>query len=150
MLTSLAPVRDGQGMVTGVIGTSRDVTAYGLRDRELAIVEARYKLVVEAIPAVTCLYSVTNGVQSYEFVSPQVEHILGFTSNEMARLWSTSPELAVHPDDRERFAADAAHLTVGHGSVTLEYRHLMKNGGWKWVRELVSPLPGDSADHRRR
>jgi diguanylate cyclase (GGDEF)-like protein/PAS domain S-box-containing protein len=136
--------------VTGVIGTSRDVTTYSARDRELAIAETRYKLVVEAMPAVTCLYSVTSDVQSYDYVSPQVEQILGFTPDEFARLWSMTPDLAVHPDDSDRFKADAAQLVLGHGSVTLEYRHHMKNGGWKWVRELVSPLPGDSPDHRRR
>jgi len=149
VLTSLAPIRDEHFVVVGVIGTSRDVTHYRLDDRQLAIAEMRYRLVVEQIPAITCLYSIKDGEQSYEYLSPQVERILGYTPQEYAELWVNEPESMFHPDDRERMNGTVERVNSAHAAATLEYRHRVKGGGWKWIKEIASPIPGEDFNHRR-
>jgi diguanylate cyclase (GGDEF)-like protein/PAS domain S-box-containing protein len=148
-LTSLAPIRNERDAIVGVIGTSRDVTHYSLDDRQLAIAEMRYRLVVEQIPAITCLYSIKNGVHGYEYISPQVTEMLGYTPREYAELWAKEPAAVFHPDDLDRMIAEVERINAAHAPATVEYRHRMKSGGWKWVRELASPIPGDDPSHRR-
>ena len=148
-LTSLAPIRDERSDIIGVIGTSRDVTHYGPDDRQLAIAEMRYRLVVEQIPAITSIYSINDEVQTYEYISPQVLEILGFKPEEYAKIWIADPASLFHPDDAERMTQEIQRVNSGHGTATVEYRHRTKGGGWKWVRELASPLPGNNPDHRR-
>jgi diguanylate cyclase (GGDEF)-like protein/PAS domain S-box-containing protein len=149
ILTSLAPIRNERDTVVGVIGTSRDVTHYSLDDRQLAIAEMRYRLVVEQIPAITCLYSIKNGEHRYEYISPQVTEMLGYTPAEYADLWAMEPAATFHPDDLERMIGEVDRINTTHAPATVEYRHRVKSGGWKWVRELASPIPGDDPGHRR-
>ena len=87
-------------------GSARDANLA----RTAAIVEARYRALVEQIPAVTFMASLEGGLSNV-YVSPQIEALLGFSQEE----WMSDPVLwfrQLHPDDRalwnEEFARGCA------------------------------------------
>jgi PAS domain-containing protein len=73
---------------------------------QLSLAEARYRALVEQLPAVTFLAPL-DGSTSELYVSPQIEELLGFSARE----WLEDPFLwmrQLHPDDRERWAEQFA------------------------------------------
>ena len=74
------------------------------------VAEARYRTLIEQIPAVTFLASLSGG-QNEIYVSPQIETLLGFTQQE----WVSDPVLwyrQTHPDDRDRVSFEFAALCL--------------------------------------
>ena len=65
--------------------------------------EARYRTLVEQIPAITFMASLQEGLDENEiYVSPHIETMLGFTQEE----WLGDPFLwyrQLHPEDRQRW-----------------------------------------------
>ncbi|HEY0127906.1 MAG TPA: diguanylate cyclase, partial [Rubrobacteraceae bacterium] len=106
--------------------------------------EARYRTLVEQIPAVTYIDPVDNPDTSL-YTSPQIEEMLGYTPEEWQneKLWPKR----LHPDDRERvLAADERFEKEGEERFGEEYRLLAKDGSVVWVREeavLVRDEAGD-------
>jgi PAS domain S-box-containing protein len=66
--------------------------------------------------------------QRIDFVSDHVEKMLGYTVDE----WLSTPNFwlsIVHPDDRERAAAEARRKFEGGGGASSEFRWVKKDGG---------------------
>jgi PAS domain S-box-containing protein len=103
------------------------------RRAESAVREAelRYRTLVEHLPLVTYISPVDETVGNL-YVSPQVEELLGYPTEE----WVKNPNLlseAVHPDDLERVLADAKHLRETGEPLRSEYRYLAADGRTVWV-----------------
>ena len=104
---------------------------------QLIEAEARYKALVERIPAVVYIdeFAPTgSGVSSFSYVSPQVEEMLGYTSEELIAdpgLWLG----ILHEDDRETaLATDMEHFASGH-ALAQEYRVTRRDGRVIWLRD---------------
>jgi PAS domain S-box-containing protein len=101
-------------------------------EHELRIAEAKYRMLVEQIPAIT--YTAAFGIEPWTFVSPHIQAILGYTPEE----WIASGDvwyLQVHPDDRAA-AMEAEHHTQETGEPLLsEYRMLARDGRIVWIRD---------------
>ena len=69
-------------------------------EKSLRYSEAKYRTLVEQIPAITYIISLAAGVD-FLYVSPQVETLLGF-SPEAWRADADNWERQIHPEDRER------------------------------------------------
>ena len=68
--------------------------------------EARYRALVEQLPAVTFMAALNEGINEI-YVSPQIEKLLGFTQRE----WLDDPILwyrQLHPDDQARWHTEFA------------------------------------------
>ncbi len=94
--------------------------------------EARYRALVEGIPAVTFLASLDEGANEL-YVSPQIESLLGFTQRE----WLDDPVLwqrQLHPDDRDRWHAEFAQTVATGESFRSQYRFLARDGRVVWVQ----------------
>jgi diguanylate cyclase (GGDEF)-like protein/PAS domain S-box-containing protein len=92
-----------------------------------------YRELVERIPAVS--YTAEFGSDcAWQFVSPQVEQLLGYGVDE----WCSDPGLwfrLIHPDDREAVLA-AEGRTLGDGvPFSCEYRLFDREGNEVWVRD---------------
>ena len=102
------------------------------RTFELREANARYRQVVDEVPAVTyvCELGCTG---QWRYVSRQIESMFGYTPTE----WKAEPSFwfeHVHPEDQNqvRIAEDACH----NGSTyRLEYRLRTKKGDYRWVRD---------------
>ena len=93
--------------------------------------EARYRSLVEHIPAVTFMAALDE--ESNElYVSPQIESLLGFSQAE----WLGNPVLwytQLHPDDRQRWHTEFAHTCVTGERFRSIYRFIARDGRVVWV-----------------
>ncbi len=93
--------------------------------------EAKFRALVEQIPAITYIWSSENDRLTY--VSPQIS-MLGFTAQE----WLSGPpfhETYLHPDDRDRVQQAVAVSSRNESPLRVEYRLIAKNGDVFWLRE---------------
>jgi PAS domain S-box-containing protein len=73
-------------------------------------------------------------------VNPAVEHILGYTEEE----FRARPYLdLVHPDDRERTAAEAAAIGRGKTTLAFENRYVRKDGSYRVLEWTSTPVVED-------
>ncbi len=93
-------------------------------------VAARYKILVEQIPAVIFMAFLDQGL-SEAYVSPHVETILGFTQEQ----WLNDPVRwynQIHPDDRTRWSVEAAQLILSRQPLRSVYRVIARDGHVVW------------------
>ena len=102
------------------------------RDR-LRHAEAKYRTLVEQLPLVTYIDALT-ATASGIYASPQIESLLGYTSDE----WIDDPEIfakLLHPDDRERVLALVDHCNNTGAPFRAEYRLVRADGAVVWVQD---------------
>jgi PAS domain S-box-containing protein len=100
----------------------------------LARSEARYRTLVEQLPVV--VYETPVDVDGTPpFIGPQIEALVGVSAEALAATpqgWLTH----VHPDDRARVAAEAAHAIARRTPFASEYRFVhARTGATVWVRD---------------
>jgi PAS domain S-box-containing protein len=126
---SLSPLQTEQGLL--VASTIRDVTKRKQAEVQLRKMEARYRTLVEGIPAVTFMAALDEGVNEL-YVSPQVEELLGFSQKE----WLDNPVLwytQLHPEDRIRWHEEFAHTCATGEPFRSVYRFVSRDGRVVWV-----------------
>ena len=126
--------------------TAGEADAETLAEKQRWKAEARYRSLVEQIPAVTFMAALDEDLHEF-YVSPQIEALLGFSQEE----WLSNPFLwfrQLHPDDRDRCHLEFARGCRTGGPFRAEFRALTRAGGIVWVRgearvvrdELGNPL----------
>ena len=127
---------------TAVVSVTAMVLAASWRERKQArlqmeMAEARYRLLIEQVPAVTYVDAADSGDPIY--VSPQLSELIGFTPEE----WMSDRELwakRLHPDDRARVISswqETRRVGTDHGG---EYRMIAANGSVVWVDDRSAPM----------
>jgi PAS domain S-box-containing protein len=114
------------------IATIRDVSERKKAEARLRKMEARYRTLVEGIPAVTFLAALDESANEL-YVSPQIEQLLGFSQQE----WLDNPILwyqQLHPDDRLRWHEEFARTVAAGEPFRADYRFLARDGRVVWVR----------------
>lgn len=118
-----------------VVACIRDITAHRRAEDRLREAEARYRTLVEQIPAVVYV-DATDEISSALYMSPQCERMLGYTPQD----WLADPDMWVkllHPEDRERALAENARTNKTGEPFTLEYRLIARDGREVWVRDVA-------------
>jgi diguanylate cyclase (GGDEF)-like protein/PAS domain S-box-containing protein len=126
-------------MTTG-IGNGRHTAAGSADDarpsdvaRALDAAEARYRALVEQIPAI--VYTADFGADgAWSYVSPQIEQILGYTPAE----WVADPNLwyrHLYPEDREAAMDQEARAAETGERLCSEYRMVTRSGDVVWFRD---------------
>jgi PAS domain S-box-containing protein len=114
----------------------QDITPYKAAGAALREAEARYRTLVEQIPAAVYV-DPAGALGAPLYVSPRVETLLGYTPDE----WLAASDLWIdrlHPDDRERVLAEIARANETGQSLSLEYRCLARDDREVWVRDEVA------------
>jgi PAS domain S-box-containing protein len=94
--------------------------------------EARYRVLVEQIPAVVFMAYLDGGLGE-AYVSPHIEQMLGFSQEE----WLDDPlrwYQQIHPDDRARWSVEAAETFIAGKPLRSIYRVLAADGRVVWFR----------------
>ena len=137
---SLSPLDTATGKLA--ISTIRDISTRKLAEAQLRTAEARYRTLVQGIPAVTFMAPL-DGTGGELYVSPQIEKMLGFSQAE----WLADPILwfrQLHPDDRDRWNVEFAS-TCGLGQAfQSEYRFLARDGRVVWVNAEAKVIRDES------
>ena len=105
-------------------------------ERQQQQAEARYRTLVEQIPAVIYIEAADDEERSTNllYVSPQIEAMFGYSPEE----WMEDSELftqLLHPDDRERVLAEDSRTDKTGEPFRAEYRQFTKDGRVVWVRD---------------
>jgi PAS domain S-box-containing protein len=118
-----------------VLGIDRDISERKQAEEALRTAEAKYRALVEQIPAVIYTAAIDDH-SSTHYVSPQIESILGFTPEE----WLAEPNLwldLAHPDDRARLLGSIEHAHATDSSVSVEFRSSTRDGRLVWLRDVA-------------
>jgi len=118
---------------------ARDITRRKQAEEQLQAAEARYRTLVEQLPAITYIVELGQ-VSRTIYISPQIEEVLGFSPQE----WLADPNLwlkQLHPDDRERVVAETRLADVGNEPLDIEYRAMTKDGQMVWLHNLNQKVP---------
>jgi PAS domain S-box-containing protein len=111
---------------------------------QLQLAEARYRALVEQIPAVVFLASLERGFNRI-YVNPQIEALLGFTQKE----WTSDPVLwfrQLHPEDRADVSREFASACITGRPFQRVLRVYSHDGTLKWVH-AEARLVRDEAGH---
>jgi PAS domain S-box-containing protein len=138
---------DAHGRPTLVQGIMYDISERKRAEANLAEAEARYRTLIERVPAVTYTWDATyrSGEAPAPYISPQIEALLGFPAEAFQdpMLWTR----LVHPDDLDRvMAAWDASLDSG-GAFRSEYRMRTFDDRRVWVQDEAVPVSRDDEGH---
>ncbi len=93
------------------------------------------ELIIKRSPAMTFLWPIREG-WPIELVSDNVEHILGYTADELVSGQVTWPGIT-HPEDIPRLEAEVEqYLNEGKDEWSQEYRLITKSGETRWFSDL--------------
>ena len=110
-----------------------NVTERKRTEEELRHAQERFRMLVEHIPAVVYAEPIEYD-PGLLYMSPQVEHVLGWTAQE----WQTHAGFwleHLHPDDRTRIAELNATSNSTKAPFTTEYRMQHKQGHYVWIHD---------------
>jgi PAS domain S-box-containing protein len=99
-------------------------------DSQFPNLEARYRALVEQIPAVVFMAYLDRGIGE-AYVSPQIEAALGFSQEE----WLEDPVRwysHIHPEDKQRWSTEAAEMFLTGNPLRSAYRVLSRDGRVIW------------------
>ncbi len=126
-------VKDKQGRTVKTFGANQDITDYKKAEEELQQAEAKYRVLVEQIPAITYTAALDKA-STTTYVSPQILKFIGFSQEE----YKADPDLwrkQLHPDDRQRVLDRLYQSQKSKNPFLCEYRMLSKDGKVVWCRD---------------
>jgi PAS domain S-box-containing protein len=100
------------------------------QDAQFPNLEARYRALVEQIPAVVFMAYLDRAIGE-AYVSPQIEAALGFSQEE----WLEDPVRwysHIHPEDKQRWSTEAAEMFLTGKPLRSAYRVLSRDGRVIW------------------
>ncbi len=143
----VVPGPDGEAPL--LQGVMLDITERKRAEEQLREAEARYRTLVEQIPAITYIdsYEGIPGHYRTTYVSPQIEEMLGYSADDFISepgLWPT----LIHPDDRDRvLAVDTNHYATGK-RLSQEYRLMARDGHEVWVLDEAVAVADEKGEPR--
>jgi PAS domain S-box-containing protein len=125
-------------------GLMVDIGQYRRAERQLREAEAKYRSLVEGLPAVVYIAEFGKDA-AWRYLSPKIESILGFTPEEwigQAALWRER----ILPEDREKALSAELRLLNGENRMQCEYRIVGKDGSVIWIHEEAEALQDDHGE----
>jgi PAS domain S-box-containing protein len=129
---SSEPLRDAEALLTELANANFSEKNRLASSDSILTSDARYRALVEQIPAVVFLAPMEGGL-SEAYVSPQIETILGFTQEE----WLADPIMwfrQLHSADKDRWSLEAAQLLLRGEPFKSTFRVLARDGRTVWFR----------------
>ncbi len=121
-------------------GVIEDITAEKLSEEGVRASEARYRALIERVPAVVYEMDPDDERRTL-YVSPHVEQVLGYTRAE----WLDQPDIWIellHPDDREVVLAHHDRHSQTGEPWDVEYRLIASDGRVVWVHDRAILMGG--------
>jgi PAS domain S-box-containing protein len=103
-----------------------------LEEAQLPNLEAKYRALVEQLPAVVFMAYLDRGIGE-AYVSPQIEATLGFSQAE----WLEDPVRwyqQIHPDDKQRWSVEASEMFLSGKALRSAYRVIARDGRLIWFQ----------------
>jgi PAS domain S-box-containing protein len=110
-------------------------TQLRLSEENLSTLADRFKAVLEN--SLDAAYRRNLQTDRYDYMSPVIEQVLGFTPSEMMDMSISEALERIHPDDQPAVSANLAQAAA-YGKGRLEYRFLCKDGQYRWLADYVT------------
>lgn len=146
---TISPIRDAEGRIAGISTIGRDITDRKRVEERLRDAEARYRTLVEQIPAVTYIEAIDLGERVWDlsYISPQVEAMLGYPPASWLDDHDFGPSL-LHADDRDRVLAEDARTDETGDLFNVEYRMIGRDGQVVWIHDEAMIVRDDNGEPR--
>jgi PAS domain S-box-containing protein len=131
-LQQLASVFLEQTLVSNGDGGDSGPTTETIAEAPALNMEAKYRALVEQIPAVVFMAYLDKGIGE-AYVNPQIEAALGFSQSE----WLEDPVRwfqQIHPDDKIRWSTEAAEMFLSGKPLRSSYRVMARDGRVLWFQ----------------
>ena len=115
-------------------GVMFDVTEQHETRERADVSEERYRTLVEQIPVIVYREAVLGDDLQVVYINSRVEELLGITPAEWVEdsaVWMA----AIHPDDRDRVAAENLRTEATGEPFVIEYRMVARDGRTLWFRD---------------
>jgi two-component system, sensor histidine kinase and response regulator len=122
-------------------GVMLDITEAKAAASHHAELEAKYRTLVEQIPAIVYLSEI-GAEGEWLYISPQIERVLGYTQEE----WLAHPHpmgTFVHQDDLPAVWAEEERSLAQGDTFRTEYRMRTKDGRWVWILDEAMTVRGE-------
>ena len=117
----------------------RDVTDAHTLSQELHASEAKYRALVEHLPAAVYLLAADEN-ETPLYYSPYIEQLRGVSAEEVIKAREEHWLAFLHPDDIERVATANERAMAADGHFRAEYRTLRADGSYVWVLDECVPI----------
>ena len=132
MLRELAGVFSEGSMIGRSLDKSSAGTPDGDSEGRPPNLEAKYRALLEQIPAVVFMAYLDRGIGE-AYVSPEIEASLGYSREE----WLEDPVCwyqRIHPEDKHRWSTEAAEMFLSGKPLRSAYRVLARDGSVVWFQ----------------
>lgn len=138
-----SPIYDEQGVLSGIVGISMDMTK--LKHAEVALRESEelFRQLAESIRDVFFVYSADLQLL---YISPAYERIWGHSLEHLYAHTDSWLE-QIHPEDRDRIINTITY--VKEHNLTCEYRIIRPDGQERWIRTRTFLVNDDSGKIHR-
>ena len=129
-----ALLRDADGKPRAAVAMAQNITERRAAEEQSRQSEARYRTLVEQLPLITHIDQPYSTDEVAQYVSPQIEEILGYSLEE----WHASPTFFnehLHPDDRDRVGEAQREARDSAEPLELEYRFIAADGRVVWLKD---------------
>jgi PAS domain S-box-containing protein len=126
----------------GMVCACRDLSLREQAEKARAEAEAKYRMLVEHVNAITYIAEIGIDGEWY-YVSPQVESILGYTPEEWLKIshhWANM----IHPDDLATVTAAEEASKMGE-PFQAEFRVKRKDGREVWLNDTAVVVQGSNS-----
>ena len=132
-----------QGKAARLIGAVEDITDRKQAEQDLQESQERFRSILEN--SLDVAYRRNLRLDCYDYMSPVVEQVLGYTVDEMKSMPAAQIMEAVHPDDRDQVQSQLDEALVS-GAGQLVYRFQTRSGDYCWLADNVT-ITRDAAGH---
>jgi two-component system cell cycle sensor histidine kinase/response regulator CckA len=133
-LTAAKTIWQGQPAALVII---RDITERKQSEEALRENEERFRIVLES--SMDNLYRRNLKTNTYDYISPAVERISGYSVEEMFSMPLESVVSMMHPDDIGKVKSVIGEsMTSDRATYLLEYRFRHKDGQYRWLSDLFT------------
>jgi PAS domain S-box-containing protein len=108
------------------------------RERDLREAQAFLEHLIASGPVLIFRYTLNTGQCTY--VSPNVERLLGYTTNKVLHTPDFFGAARVHPDDQESFTTQLQRLS-DDGAITYSYRFQHQDKSYRWLQSVMRLEP---------
>ncbi len=123
---------DASGQPVRMHGVMFDVTERKRADKSQRTAEARYRALVEQIPATTYIDQADGSGRS-SFISPQIQSMLGVSPEDWRQADAAEWDRMIHPEDSPRVLAAYRRVVETGQPFNEEYRIFRPDGRLVWI-----------------
>lgn len=124
-----------------VTGTHSDINSRKIMEQELREAKERFSNVLEYSHDASYRRNLVS--DKYDYMSPVIERITGYTLEEMIVMSEATVFRKIHPDDLHNVVCYINKIaTKNSGLESIEYRFLCKNGEYRWFLDRFISVKG--------